>query len=248
MKILFSPSESKSTNCVKKSINQDTFIFSDLYIKRLEVINKFSSYIYNANIEELKEIFGTKEEKECLRLKNLDLLNSCTIEAIQRYSGVAYEHLDFTSLHKDAQEFLYENVIIFSNLFGPILAKDQIPYYRMKQGTKIRNFKIEHFYKEYFSKELDIFLKDEFIIDLRAGFYEKFYTLKKEHISMKFMKNGKVVSHFAKAYRGKILRALALHKPNNIQAFENIEFENLHVREIITIKNKKEYVFEIDQL
>ncbi|MBE0492425.1 MAG: YaaA family protein [Sulfurospirillum sp.] len=248
MKVLFSPSEAKVHECVNKSINQDTFLFSELYLQRLEVINKFSSYIYNANMSELQDIFGTKDAQECLRLKNIDLLNSCTIAAIQRYSGVAYEHLDFASLSNDEKDFLLGNVIIFSNLFGPILAKDQIPYYKLKQGAKIRNFKIEHYYKQNFSKDLDAFLKDEFIIDLRAGFYEKFYTLKQEHICIKFLKNGKVLSHYAKAYRGLLLRKIAKYQPQSLEAFQKMDFKGLHVKEILAHKHNLEFVFEIDAI
>jgi cytoplasmic iron level regulating protein YaaA (DUF328/UPF0246 family) len=245
MKILFSPSELKSEQSPNKSINQDFFIFPDLYAKRLEILNKFSSFVFNASLSELQNVYGTKDETECLRLQNLDLLQSGTIEAIRRYSGVAYEYLAFHSLNDPEKEFLYNNVIIFSNLFGPILAKDKIPYYKFKQASKIRDFKVEPYYKQVFSDSLNDFLKNEFIVDLRAGYYEKFYTLKQPFITMKFIKGGKVVSHWAKAYRGIVLRALALHKPNSASEFENIPFEHLKIKEIVQNKHKREYVFEI---
>lgn len=248
MKILFSPSESKSQESVHKSINEDSFIFPSLYQKRLEIVNKFSVHVYNASVDELREIYGTKDEEECLRLKKLNLLNSQTIEAIQRYRGVAYEYLDFKSLSECEKNYLYNGVLIFSNLFGPLMAKDKIPYYKLKQGSKIRDFKIEAFYKQNFSKEIDALLQDEFVIDLRAGFYEKFYTLKQPYITMKFLKDSKVVSHWAKAYRGMILRDLAKYKPESIEEFENIKFKNLHVKEIIESKHKREYIFEIVEL
>ncbi|MBX2079434.1 peroxide stress protein YaaA, partial [Campylobacter peloridis] len=129
------------------------------------------------NDENLKKFFETKSDKELIFFKE-DIFSKPTIEAIKRYNGVAYEMLDFINLNKKAQEYILNNVLIFSNLFGPIMAKDLIPFYKFKQGKKIDNFNIEKFYKENFSSSIDNLLKDELVIDLRAKFYEKFYTLK----------------------------------------------------------------------
>lgn len=62
---------------------------------------------------------------------------------------------------------------------------------------------------------------------------------------MKFKKNGKVVSHWAKAYRGIILKELAKYQPQTKEEFEKIEFQNLKIIEILTTKLKSEYIFEI---
>lgn len=136
--------------------------------------------------------------------------------------------------------------MIFSNLFGPLLGSDEIPYYKFKQGESIDDFKPELFYKENFSPDIDSYIGDDLIIDLRAGFYEKFYKINSPYITMKFIKNGKVVSHWAKAYRGKVLRKLAQVQPNTIDEFENINFEGLHVEEILVKKLKREYIFKIN--
>ena len=71
------------------------------------------------------------------------------------------------------------------------------------------------------------------------------YTLKQPFITMKFLKNGKTVSHFAKAYRGKVLQTLAITQPTSEAMFAEIAFENLHIREIKQSKYKKEYVYDI---
>ena len=62
---------------------------------------------------------------------------------------------------------------------------------------------------------------------------------------MKFVKNDKVVSHWAKAYRGIILNLLA---KNHIQSFDellNLQINNLSIIEIKEQKNKKEILYEI---
>jgi len=245
MKILFSPSEAKSDLTEEIALNINSFFIPELFDKRLHVIDKFNSLLKNASLEDLQKLFGIKDEKVCLRLKQSNILTSPTCKSILRYTGVAYEYLDFNSMNVNQKNWISENLIIFSNLFGPILASDEIPIYKFKQGSSIDMFKPEKFYKENFSAMLDRYLNDGLIIDLRAGFYEKFYTIKKPYISMKFIKNNKVVSHWAKAYRGKVLRQLAQFQPKTEKDFEDISFYGLSLKEIIETKFKREYVFSI---
>lgn len=151
MKILFSPSEAKSKISTIEAINSTSLIFENLFCKREEIIDKYLSYIETTPYEELKSFFGTKKDDECNRYKKIDILNNKTQKAIQRYNGVAYEYLKYDLLDNSSKKYIDENVVIFSNLFGPILAKDTIPYYRFKQGATLQGFKVENFYKEYFS-------------------------------------------------------------------------------------------------
>jgi cytoplasmic iron level regulating protein YaaA (DUF328/UPF0246 family) len=246
MKILFSPSEAKSDFNDSSALSNKSLIFSNFFEKRVDVIKKLNAFLKKSDSKELVKFFGIKNLKECEEFANLDLLNSPTCKAINRYTGVAYQYLDFETLSNDQQTWLCDNTLIFSNLFGPILAGDTIPYYRFKQSSIIDGFKPEVYYKEHFSEEIDNYIDNDLVIDLRAGFYEKFYTLKSEHITMKFIKNGKVVSHWAKAYRGKVLRQLAKIQPNSIEEFNNIDFEGLQVEEILQKKLKKEYIFKIN--
>ncbi len=242
MKILFSPSEAKVAN--NPTLDKKTEdILLKLNNKQKFVLKLYQDFIEKSSNKELSKLFGLKKQSDIDILKSINIFSDTTMKAIQRYSGVAYEYLDYDNL--EDKNFIDENLIIFSNLFGPILAKFYLPNYKLKQGEKLNSFAIEKYYKENSSEYLDNLLKDEFIIDLRAGFYLKFYTIKKEHIKLKFLKNGKSVSHWAKAYRGKIARELAYFKPNNEQEFQKISFPNLQIREIIKQKLSTEYLFDI---
>ena len=178
MIILFSPSESKTNINEYGCICKESFIFQDLYAKRIEAVN-----IYND------------------------------------YSGVSYSYLAYDTLSKNAKNYILNTVIIFSNLFGPVSAKDKIPHYKLKQGAKTGSFSFEKFYKDNFSHALDEYTANNEIVDLRAGFYEKFYQIKQKYTTFKFIKQGRVVSHFAKAYRGIILKLMA---ENNILESDKI--------------------------
>ncbi|EAH7072891.1 peroxide stress protein YaaA [Campylobacter upsaliensis] len=159
----------------------------------------------------------------------------------------------FRELFKFRLEALknYENYIKnatqedLQKLFGVIRACDTLPFYKFKQGAKLKDFNVEYFYKKHFSKALDKFLNEEEVLDLRAGFYDKFYTPKKKVSTYKFLKNGKIVSHYAKAYRGILLRIAAQN-----QALSNKELlaklpSNLKLKDIKEFKLKEEITLEI---
>ncbi len=120
MKILFAPSEAKRTGGVQ---NHMQFCFN---IDREEILQKYDTIIKSGDKEKILKLFGTKE------LLDVDIFNSPTLKAVQRYTGVAYEYLDYNSLHTLYQEFIDEHLITFSNLFGPLCAKDLIPFYKLK--------------------------------------------------------------------------------------------------------------------
>ena len=188
MKILFSSSEAKYSGGINKQIDENSFIFKELFKYRLEIINKYQDFISKATNEQLVKLFGTKKQN-IIDYYQTDILTKPIKKAITRYDGVAFNYLEYNQLKSTEQNYIDNNVIIFSNLFGPILAKDNaLPDYKLKQGQKIDSFCIEKFYNQHFSKTLDTYLQNEDILDLRAAFYEKFYKISKPYITMKFIK------------------------------------------------------------
>ncbi len=231
MKILLAPSESKSKGGSLPPINKNSFIFSEIYEKRVEIVKKYDEFLKKT--DDIKN-FGKDKSS---------VFTHPTKKAVLRYTGVAFKHLDYESLDEISKKWIDENVLIFSNLFGVISANDKIPYYVLKQGKK-PGFDIYKAHKEIYTIILDEINKKEVFIDLRAKFYEKIYK-PKNYITFKFIKNGKVVSHFAKAYRGLLTRYISIHKPQNIDELLKIEFPNIKITEIIEKKGNREIVCEV---
>lgn len=245
MKIFFSPSETKSCGGEDKSLNKDSFIFPEFFEKRLDIAKQYMNFVKNASKEEVIRLFGTKKEDIIEKYKE-DIFSSPTRKAIKRYEGVAYDYLSYGTLKEEEQSYIDDNVLIFSNIFGVLKANDKIPDYKLKQGESFYDIRIDKFYNDNFSRVLDEYLKDDDILDLRAGFYEKFYTIKKPYVTMKFLKDAKVVSHFAKAYRGIILRNMAINSIKNIDELMNMQVENLKIKEIKKSKLKTELIYTIN--
>ena len=239
LKILFSPSEAKNSGGTE--IKKELF---GTQAVRKEILNQYNNIIRKNDKEEIKKLFGFKKFSEC-EIYTKNIFNSPLMSAIQRYQGVAYNYLQFESLNCIEQKYLKDNTIIFSNLYGPLLGGDTIPNYKVKQGNNIGNIIPDKFYKKNLSSSLDIYLSDFEILDLRAGYYEKFYKINKPYTSLKFLKHGKSISHWAKAYRGIILRELAKNNINTLDDFISLEIDNLIIKEIKIIKNKQEIVYDI---
>ena len=224
MKIFFAPSESKniphnSPYCL------NSYIADTLHSNAL---NAYLQFLQKASESEIMAVFGSKS----LDLQDLalcqNLLQAPTLEAIRLYSGVAYKALDFESLESAAQEYIRENLYIFSNLFGMVRADEPLAYYNLHQGKGREVFALKTLY-EGLKPALDIFFQDCEVLDLRAEAYIKVYPLKHCKISAQvvFLKNGKKVSHYAKFYRGLYARAIAQQGISSIEQLAGLKLDSL---------------------
>lgn len=243
MKILLAPSETKILGG-KGHFDVANLFFQALHSKQQSVVEHYNNTLRQAPNETLSTMLGIKKLDE-LALYRHDITTLPVMKAIQRYSGVAFDYLDYTSLEPLSQKYINEHLILFSNLFGILKPDDLIPHYKLKQAQSIGEIKTDRYYQEAITEILDSYLKNEELLDIRAGYYDKFYKPKIPCTTLKFIQNGKVVSHWAKAYRGKVLRLLALHQISTLEDFMRLEIENLTIKEICTLKNQTQIVYTI---
>lgn len=243
MKILLAPSETKKSGG-DLSFNPRNLLFEDLLPYRTKLLHTYTNVLQKGDMPTLSKMFGLKKEADILEHKK-DIIHELTMKAIQRYTGVAFDYLDYEGLDPEAQAYIDSHVILFSNLFGPIRASDLIPEYRLKQGESVGDIKTEKFYNEHAAALMEAYLAEDEILDLRAGFYDKFYKPTKPYTTLKFIKEGKVVSHWAKAYRGIVLREIAKAGIDSLEAFMKLPIEGLSIKEIQTKQNKTEIIYEI---
>ena len=237
MKILLAPAETKKEGGENTPLNTNIFFYSE------EIINSYEALVSSASIEELSLWFGLKKLSDVEKYKR-SIKDLPTIKAIERYTGVAFEALDYSNMDNESQKFVDENVMLFSNLFGILKADDLIPEYKFKQGAILPNVNQEKYYKEHLKDMLDTYLGDE-ILDLSAGYYQKYYKPVSNVITFKFLKEGKVVSHWAKHYRGEMVRQIANNKIESFSELMNFKFEGLKLQEIQEKKNVKTIIMEI---
>ena len=75
--------------------------------------------------------------------------------------------------------------------------------------------------------------------------YDKFYKPTASTITFKFLKDGKVVSHWAKYYRGLVVRAIAQNNIQNFAELSNMPIDGLKLVEIQERKNIKTLIMDI---
>lgn len=245
MKILLAPSETKNRGGVGR-FNIGDLLFDRIGTKRRELLGIYDDILSGNDMEKINQMFGLKKVEDVDYYKSQRLSLAPTMSAIERYTGVAFDYLGYNSLNSDMKSYLNENLIIFSNLFGVLSAGDQIPDYRLKQGATVGNIKTDKYYNPIIKEPLDALLANEDILDIRAGYYDKFYKPSKPYTTLKFMKGGKVVSHWAKAYRGIVLREIAKANVRSIDEFMSLPIRGLRIKEIQTKRNKSEILYDIE--
>ena len=241
MKILLAPSEAKRVGGDREFRLENLFL-PQINWAREEILRAYEETIKEGNIKTLGALFGLKREEDILEVVE-EFKSKRVLEAVRRYSGVAFRALDYDSLDKEAKGYIDRNLFIFSNLFGILRARDLILYYKFKQVNPI--IESEKIYKEAL-EILDETFKDEEILDLRAKYYESFYR-PAYSMNLKFLKGGKVVSHFAKFYRGLVARECAINNINSFEDLKSLEIPNLYIKEIIEKRKTIEIVYEIEE-
>ncbi len=246
MKILLAPSETKKPGG-DQPFRIDTLLFEPLLPLRQSLLLAYMNILQHGDTAELSQMFGLKKETDIAYHAAKDLPHEPAMKAIERYTGVAFDYLDYPSLSPDGRHYLHEHLILHSNLFGFLRADDLIPEYRLGQGKAVGDFLPEKLYREAGTPLVDTYLEGEDILDLRAGFYDKVYRPSHPYTVLKFLKGGKVVSHWAKAYRGRVLRAVAEAGVSDIESFMKLPVQGLSIAEIQTRKLRTEIIYTIEE-
>ncbi|AWI33910.1 YaaA family protein [Helicobacter apodemus] len=234
MWILFSPSEKKRTSHSQEIQSKKGFYKDFLTPNLKEVLDSYHAFLTSASDEELKRLLGVKK----LNIDEIALLQNIfktpLLKAILRYDGVAFRALDYENLPLNSQEYIDRQVLIFSNLFGLLRANCCIPYYDVKQGIGFLEFESKKFYASYKEKYFQFLDKEKEILDLRAGFYQQCLPIPPKFLVYEpiFIKNQKKVSHYAKYYRGILLKECANKNVKTLSELENLLIEGLKILDI----------------
>ena len=161
----------------------------------------------------------TQSRKQTLNAIGSNLAKSACAEAINVYSGVLYQALDFDSLDKSSKKRAEKSILIFSALFGVLKIKDKIPSYKLDMAKSLPKIgSLNTFWKKIIPQTLEK-IKTDLIIDCRSTTYQGVWTPsldKTVAIRVFTIKNGKksVVTHMSKKTRGEVSKILIqLAKP-----------------------------------
>jgi hypothetical protein len=174
MLILLPPSEGKNQPTTKANINLAKLVFP-------------------------KELLAIRS-----RLLTKPLATSHAANAIDVYTGVLYQALDWNSLSPTAKARGEKSILITSALFGVLRPSDVIPNYKAKIKTSD--------WKAALKPALDG-LGADLIIDCRSSTYAATWQSSPEiTVAVRVFKKEKgkisVITHLSKKYRGELTRVL----------------------------------------
>ena len=113
MKILIPPSEGKA------KVRSQEILFKDTKFKFAKYTQQIVDLLCLIENEDLTSVYGTTQDKAIMfHRQNQDVFNSKCVPAIERYTGVVYNHIDWASLSSKAKNYMEKHIIIFSGLFG----------------------------------------------------------------------------------------------------------------------------------
>jgi hypothetical protein len=140
--------------------------------------------------------------------RNARLESAPAVAAGKVYTGVLYDALDLNSLDAAAKRRAGRQLLIFSGLWGVVGVGDRIPPYRCSIGVRLPSTgPLAAHWKRALRAPLDEVAGDGLVLDLRSSAYAGMWA-PRNAVTVRVLHGGKVVSHFNKATKGRIVRAL----------------------------------------
>ena len=171
MKILIPPSEGKA------KVKPTKTLFGDTNFKFNREVNQVVRLLELIGDEDLRSVYGTSAEKALMfHRQNQDIFNSPCAPAIERYTGVVYEHIDWGTLSGKAKDYMEKYILIFSGLFGLLTPKTLIPDYKLKMNV----LSLQHHWNPILTEALN---DEKMIIDLLPQVHRKAYTPNKANVT-----------------------------------------------------------------
>ncbi len=197
--------------------------FREMDLSRRAVINALQASLSQPT-DDLSKLFSVKGERldEAIAT-NGKLPAGPLMPAINRYSGVMFDFLDYGSMAKAEQAAFDQHAILFSGLWGLLRPTDLIPDYKLKMDASLPGFgKVSAFWKPLVSAMLNPMLDDVVVWDLLPGAHRAAWDGKAGYAArwqVKFVQQGerkgkpvyKTVTHWSKALKGALVRFICEH-------------------------------------
>lgn len=217
MLILLPPSEGKTPPRRGKPLDLGSLSFPDLTLHRAEVLDALTSLCTSEPADVAAKVLGLGSTQAADVERDARLSQAPTARADAVYSGVLYEALDLPSLDAAARRRATSWLVVVSGLFGLLRPSDRVPAYRLSGDVSLPGIGTV---STYWGRRLDAAVREAagrgLVVDLRSSTYSPFWRpgpdLAPKVVTMRVLHEvdgrRKVVSHFNKATKGRIVRAL----------------------------------------
>lgn len=219
MLILLPPSEGKSVARRGKPLDLATLTAPTLTATRERVLDALVT-LCSSDPQVAAGVLGIGHTQLDLVRLNTGLRTAPTARADRVYSGVLYDALDLGSLAAGAKRRAASRVAITSSLFGLVRPGDRIPAYRLSGDAALPGTgPIAALWRDALGPAVTAAVRRGLLVDLRSSMYAAFWRPPPElggkvatvRVLHEVAGRRQVVSHFNKATKGRVVRALLEH-------------------------------------
>ena len=230
MLILLPPSEGKVVPTSGPRLVESTLAWPELATARRMALDALVDLCCSSP-RRARTILGVSAKQVAVIEANAKLRTAPTASAMQVYSGVLYQALDFGALPAPVRARGLKRIAIASALWGLVRPDDRIPAYRFSADSRIPG--LAPLPQLWATPVGDVISKERgLIIDLRSSAYQKLAPIPtscaQRAVSLRILheQGGRltVVTHHNKATKGRITASL-LHlakAPSTIDALVDV--------------------------
>jgi uncharacterized protein len=212
--VLLPPSEGKASSGRGAPLKLETLSLPGLNEARAAILEELVE-LCAGDEEKAREVLGLSEGLRGEIAKNVTLRTAGARPAGEIYTGVLYDALDLASLDAAAKRRAGRSLLVFSGLWGAVRVTDRIPSYRCSMGVKLPGLgALGAHWRAPMASVLNEAAGDGLVLDLRSSAYAAAWKPKGEvagrtaTVRVLHAPTRKVVSHFNKATKGRMVRSL----------------------------------------
>jgi hypothetical protein len=211
--ILLPPSEAKSAPRRGKPLDLASLSHPELTPARERVLDALVSLCVQDPQTAARILDVPKTQLELVDL-NAALRSAPTARADHVYAGVLYDALGLATLDAAARRRASGRVRVTSSLFGLVGPADRIPAYRLSGDATLPGLRsVAGLWRSALGPSVTETVGDGLLVDLRSGTYAAFWRPELPRVATvrvlhEVRGKRQVVSHFNKATKGRMVRAL----------------------------------------
>ncbi|MBD0739574.1 peroxide stress protein YaaA [Streptomyces sp. CBMA29] len=220
MLVLLPPSEGKATGGTGAAVALDSLSLPGLNEARATVLDELVE-LCSGDEEKAAEVLGLSPGLRGEVAKDAALRTAPAMPAAELYTGVLYDALGLATLGRAARRRAEESLLVFSGLWGAVRLGDRIPSYRCSMGVKLPGVGgLAAYWRRHMADVLPAEAGDGLVLDLRsssyAGAWKPAGEVARRTATVRVLQvtvvggveKRTVVSHFNKATKGRLVRAL----------------------------------------
>lgn len=218
MLVLLPPSEGKTAPTDGPVLDLESLSFPRLNRTRDQLLRALVK-LASGNPERAADVLGLGPTQADAVVADAQLHSLPCAPAGDVYTGVLFGELDLPTLDAAARQRADDTIIVASALFGLVRASDPIPAYRLSGTVSLpRLGSVAGRWRPDVPKVLDEAAGNGLLVDLRSGTYVQLgkpsAALAPRTASVRVLHESggvrKIVSHFNKATKGRLVRALLI--------------------------------------